>query len=312
MGKRVTIAIPTYNREEYLRISLSSALVQTYPDLEIIVSNNACTDKTSDFLKGIDDPRVRILEHEHTVSMMQNWNSCLNAATGKYFLLLSDDDVLDPSAIEELVAAYTDGEKNGADLGFVYCRGRMIDAHGRVLAEGHRSPESEGARDLVFAFFNSKRSLWPCAILFRKEEMSPGYSLEYTLGADAVQWMRAVSRHGTARFVDKSLAQYRVHQNATLNAEIEVWRKENNSMAEFAIVELGKHQLLRDGDVRRLRRGVQRFNVQTTSSLINQSLKNHKVQALVAYLKDYRVFLSPYGVFRFMRGLLALALKPAK
>jgi glycosyltransferase involved in cell wall biosynthesis len=312
MDNKVTIAIPTYNREDYLRIALGSALAQTYPNLEIIVSNNASTDKTSDFLKQVDDPRLRILEQEHTISMIENWNACLNAASGKYFLLLSDDDTLYPTAIEDMAAVYRDCEIHGTNVGFVYCRGKIVNADGRVIAEGHRPPESEGARDLVFAFFNSERDLWPCVILFRKEELRPGYTLRFPLGADAVQWIQAVSRHGTARFVDRSLAQYRVHQSATHSAKIDIWRKENDALAEFAIQELRNHHLLRERDVKRLQRAVQRLNVRITSSLINQALKTQKAQALAAYLENYQTFLSPYGTFRLVRGLLALALKSAE
>lgn len=312
MGARVTIAIPTYNREEYLRIALGSALAQTYPDLEIIVSNNASTDRTSEFLKSVDDPRVLILDQKNTISMVENWNQCLGAASGKYFLLLSDDDALEPTAIEEMAAVHRECELDGSLVGFAYCRGQAINARGQVISEGKKAPQSEGARDLIFAFFNSKRDLWPCTILFRKEDLLPGYSLQFPLGADAVQWMQAVSRHGAARFVDKVLAHYRLHQSTTLTTKIDVWRKENDALGEFALEELGNNCLLRPQDLVRLQHAVERLNVRITSGLINQALKKQTRLAFTEYLKHYRLFLSPYGTLRLLRGLLALALKPAK
>ena len=54
----VTIGIPTYNRaDHYLREALTSALSQTYANLEIIVSDNCSTDSTQTLVKGLPDPR---------------------------------------------------------------------------------------------------------------------------------------------------------------------------------------------------------------------------------------------------------------
>ena len=56
----VTIAIPTYNRAgSYLPVALGSALAQRYPRLEVLVADNASSDETASFVRGITDERLR-------------------------------------------------------------------------------------------------------------------------------------------------------------------------------------------------------------------------------------------------------------
>jgi glycosyltransferase involved in cell wall biosynthesis len=64
----VSIAIPTYNRADcYLRQSLESALRQTYPKVEILVSDNCSGDDTEEFVTGIADRRLKYFRHERNI-----------------------------------------------------------------------------------------------------------------------------------------------------------------------------------------------------------------------------------------------------
>lgn len=79
---KVTIAIPTRNRVGYLRLALDSAQQQTLEDIEIVVSDNRCTDGTAEMLAAMTDPRLCVLYQKQDLSMVENWNSCVAAATG--------------------------------------------------------------------------------------------------------------------------------------------------------------------------------------------------------------------------------------
>ena len=96
----ITIAIPTRNRAELLRDCVASALAQTYGNIEVVVSNNASTDDTSDMLRSINDPRVREVVSPENIGLNRNWNKCLNEASGAYFVILSDDNTLQPTFLE--------------------------------------------------------------------------------------------------------------------------------------------------------------------------------------------------------------------
>jgi glycosyl transferase family 2 len=96
----ITVGIPTRNRSALLRGCVESVLAQTYPNIEILVSNNASTDDTSGMLRSLDDPRIREHVNPSDIGMMANLNKCLELATGEYFVLLADDNTLQPSFFE--------------------------------------------------------------------------------------------------------------------------------------------------------------------------------------------------------------------
>ncbi len=105
----VTIAIPTRNRSERSAASTSAgALAQTYPAVEVLVSDNASTDDTSVALEPFKHRGVRVLRQASDVGMIGNWNVCLASARGEYFTLLSDDDWLEPTFVEVLLQAFSD------------------------------------------------------------------------------------------------------------------------------------------------------------------------------------------------------------
>lgn len=240
--------------------------------------------------------------------MMENWNACLRAASGKYFLLLSDDDVLEPTAIEEMVNVFEDSERQGNRIGFVYCSGKMIDQDGNTLSVGREVPALERAGKLIVAFLDGKRNLWPCVILFRKDDIAQGYDVRFPLGADAAQWMRVAVAYGNARFINRRLARYRMHRNTTASTRVDIWRKENEALGDFVIDELRKNGQAGEHLSLEIRRAVHRLNVRITSEIINYSLRDKKRQALSAYWANRRVFGGIYGSMILVKGIFLMML----
>lgn len=104
----VTIAIPTYNRANlYLTQAIESAINQTYPNLEIIISDNCSTDDTEMVIRSFKDPRIRYFRQEKNIGGNNNFNFCLKQARGEYFLLLMDDDLIDSDFIETCMRGLT-------------------------------------------------------------------------------------------------------------------------------------------------------------------------------------------------------------
>lgn len=99
----ITTIIPTYKRPQLLKRALSSALNQTFKQIQVIVYDNASGDETKkvvqEFIKN--DPRVKYHCHPHNIGMMGNYQYALKEVQTPYFSLLSDDDVILPWFYEE-------------------------------------------------------------------------------------------------------------------------------------------------------------------------------------------------------------------
>ena len=111
MDPLVTIGMPTYNRRHgYFPQALQSALAQDYPNLEVVVCDNASTDGTQEYMEAMTDPRLRYVRHAENIGANANFNSCLENADGHFFLMLHDDDLLDPTFVSRCVGRPPPGE----------------------------------------------------------------------------------------------------------------------------------------------------------------------------------------------------------
>ncbi len=101
------IGLPTHNGEGYLAEALESLLNQDHRDLEIVVSDNASTDRTPDIVGRFArrDSRVRHERIEQRTSAPQNFNRAFELARGSWFMWAADDDRWDPAYVRRCLAA---------------------------------------------------------------------------------------------------------------------------------------------------------------------------------------------------------------
>src|SRR5690348_6136880 len=100
---RVTVAIPTYNRAEYLHEAIDSVLAQSFSDFVLVVSDNASTDGTRELVESYDDPRITYLRHDVNQGWIANFNASVESAATDYAMFLCDDDLLRPGALARAV-----------------------------------------------------------------------------------------------------------------------------------------------------------------------------------------------------------------
>lgn len=134
---RVTMGMPVYNGEAYVETALQSLVKQTFGDFEILISDNASTDRTSSICQDYAgmDRRIRYHRNAVNVGYCRNQNSVIEASTGEFFLLTHHDDVRDPQYLDRTVQVLD------ADPAVVLCYTvtRDIDEHGVELPR--RDPE---------------------------------------------------------------------------------------------------------------------------------------------------------------------------
>lgn len=233
---RVTVAIPTFNRLDLLKRSIDSVLIQRYPSLEIIVSDNASTDGTISYLQSLCDPRLKIIFNPKNVGMVANWDRCLMEATGTYFLLLSDDDaLLGTDAVMHFVSGFTQNCKDKvgvvfSDVKFDRAGINMIDAPSGQITM-YRSV------DLIKKYFSGQITIVPCATLMRTSDLQDfgGYgSSGANLAADTCAWMTLAFTYGWVARIPQQLSIYRIHQSLS-SASIEVWSKDFEIMRSILI-----------------------------------------------------------------------------
>lgn len=99
----ISIVIPTRNRGDAFKRSLASALTQTV-ECEVIVSDHASTDGTMEYVRDLNNPRVRYVRHDDSINITWNWLLGFMASNGTWIKYLFDDDWLEPQCCERLLA----------------------------------------------------------------------------------------------------------------------------------------------------------------------------------------------------------------
>jgi len=127
---KVTIGIASRNRCALLIRALKSALEQTYPLIQVVVSDDASDDGTAEALAMITDPRLVCIRQQERLGVVRNQNAVLQAAEGEFFISCSDDDILAPDAIRQMVDPFLQGAcgRPGSEFGLSWCPCEIINA----------------------------------------------------------------------------------------------------------------------------------------------------------------------------------------
>ncbi|BBD68417.1 glycosyl transferase family protein [Nostoc commune NIES-4072] len=120
----VSVIIPTYNRPEYLKQAIASAVKQSYQNIEIIVSDNCSPENPQELVASFGDSRIRFWRHQQNVGMIANQQHGFKMARGKYVASLHDDDIWNEDFLAKLVPPL---EAN-SELILAFCDQYIIDA----------------------------------------------------------------------------------------------------------------------------------------------------------------------------------------
>ena len=137
MRPMVSIVVPIYNAEQYLRRCVDSILNQEYTDFELLLVNDGSTDASGDICEeyGDQDPRVIVIQKENT-GVSDSRNRALDRAWGKYLQFLDSDDWITPDATRLFVRA---AEEYGCDMvisDFYRVVGERLSTKGDIEEEG--------------------------------------------------------------------------------------------------------------------------------------------------------------------------------
>ena len=141
---RVSIGIPVRNGERFLGEAVESLLSQTFTDLEVVICDNASTDRTQEICEAFAarDPRVRYFRNSTNLGPAGNHNKCVSLARGQYFRWHAHDDMCLPTYLARCVEAL-DGDPS---VVLVYPCTVIVDEKGEVLENYDFRPATDSVR----------------------------------------------------------------------------------------------------------------------------------------------------------------------
>src|SRR6476659_693275 len=141
---RVSIGLPVYNGENFLEAGLVSLLNQTYEDFELIVSDNASSDRTEEICRSYasKDKRIKYFRNDTNRGAMFNYNRVFELSSGEYFKWSAHDDVVANTFLEKAVSVLD------SDPAVVLCLSKVkfIDERGAILEQYNYRPRGLSTR----------------------------------------------------------------------------------------------------------------------------------------------------------------------
>lgn len=203
---RVSVLMPVYNGERYLREAIESILNQTYTDFEFIIIDDGSTDNTWQILQSYaaNEPRIVLVRNETNIGLAGSLNKGLGLARGEYIARMDADDVSLPERLASQVAFLDEHPK----VGVVGSSVQLIDADGsptRIV----RQPTMHG---LILWFLCFHTAFAHPTVVFRKAvvEGVGGYDDAIVANEDRDLWQRLSSVTRLANLPDVYLL-YRRH-----------------------------------------------------------------------------------------------------
>ena len=212
---RVSIGLPVYNGEKYLGESIESLLTQTFDDFELIISDNASTDRTKQICKKYTkkDSRVRYIRNEENIGAAENFNRIFALSLGEYFKWAAADDILHPDFLSKCIEIL---EKE-QDIILCHSKTLRIDESGNVTGS-YYLPMRYNSPEVSYRFKDMILEPHSCVMIFgvakvdilKKTKLIGGY-----LGSDR-NLLAELSLHGKLFEIPEFLFSRRDHLDASV------------------------------------------------------------------------------------------------
>ena len=201
----VSVIIPNYNSEKYLKDTLDSVIRQTYKDLEIIVIDDCSTDNWEEVIGQFSDERIKVIKNEKNIGVSKTRNVGIENSNGEYIAFLDSDDVWEETKIEKQLNAL---EENDAVL--VYTAVKYIEENGTPVKSGfvYQVKNDISYKDLL------KQNVIACSSVLIKADVMKRYMFEKSsLHEDYIAWLKMLKANEKFFGLNEALLMYRLRDD---------------------------------------------------------------------------------------------------
>lgn len=266
---KVSIVIPVYNGEKYVRYAIDSALAQTYDNIEIIVVNDGSTDKTDEIVKSYGN-KVRYIKKKNG-GVSSALNMAIEKMKGEYFSWLSHDDTYEPTKIEDEIDYLRENKYLGKKV-IVFSDYNLINTKGKIIGESRKDHEEIVKKP---EYILLKGHINGLSLLIPKQAFDDygGFDMELKCVQDYEKWWQMMK---TYKFVhiEKILVSTRWHKNQVTNTSPLVLAEGNAFYRKLidAVSKKRKEEL--EGSEYNFYRELERFYFNTVYTDVYEYCKN--------------------------------------
>lgn len=189
MNPKVSIIMPVFNQEEYLKKSLESILNQSYKDFEFLILDDRSTDKSNAIIKNYQDKRIKVFQNKTRQRLAKCLNFLINKAKGKYIARMDGDDISLPHRLK-VQADFFDKHNKVVLVG---TWAKIIDKKERIIGQFKYPCSYQQIRKDILKY---NPFIHP-SIMFRKKIVKDigGYNEKFTYSQDYDLFLRLAAKY---------------------------------------------------------------------------------------------------------------------
>ena len=202
-NKKVSIIMPAYNCENYIRQAVDSVKRQTYPDWELLILNDASSDGTGEAAAklAMEDQRIRYLENEANLGVAGTRMRGVQMAEGSWIAFLDSDDCWTEDKLEKQMQLI----QRVTDAAIAFTGSAFMNEQGEKSSYILHVPERVSYKELL------KQNIISCSSVLVKKELVLKYGMpDGDLHEDFALWLQILRDGGAACGIDEPLLIYRV------------------------------------------------------------------------------------------------------
>lgn len=211
----VTVLMPVYNGERYLREAIESILLQTFRDFEFLIIDDGSTDSSVDVIRSYNDGRIKFIENKRNTGLPFTLNKGIDLAAGEYIVRMDQDDISLPTRIEKQVRFMDNYPETGVSGTWV----KFVDISHHpwksVVYKYPIKPRDIKARSLFNSSF-AHPSVIMCRSLLEKFQLK--YDPQHLNAEDYGLWQKCSFCFPLAN-IPEVLLIYRVHSESMTNSD---------------------------------------------------------------------------------------------
>ncbi len=228
---KVTVLMPVYNGEIYLKQAIESILHQTLSDFEFLIINDGSTDASVEIIQSIKDPRIRLVHNKSNLTLVPTLNKGLELARGEYVARMDCDDI----SLPERLAKQVEFMDRFRDVGVC---GTWVKTIGAIEGKILKCPSDDATIRCGMLFNNMIPH--PSVIIRKKliDTNSFRYNPDFRHAEDYELWVRCAEYTHLAN-IDEVLLHYRCHERNISNRFKNEQQSSDNRISRNLLKKLG-------------------------------------------------------------------------
>ena len=200
----VSIIMPLYNAADFVKETIESVLAQTYPNWELLITDDCSTDNSVEVVRSFDDPRIKLFHNEKNSGAATTRNTSIAKASGRWVAFLDSDDLWDKEKLEKHLAFMI-----GKNATLSITHYRIMNGEGEIVKEF--CPEKE--------YYDYKDTLKQCTLscsttIYDAQKLGYVPMPQAEKREDLAYWLLLLRDGERAWCLPELLTTYKVHANS--------------------------------------------------------------------------------------------------